>query len=777
LQSELPGILAWAVRGAHEWLRNGLGTPEEVHAATATYRADMDILGGFLEDRCVIDDHASATASDLYAAYSSWCDVSGERQQTQTMLGKRLAERGFVANRVGKRQVRVWCGVGLRDEHDDDDGSDRRPDDPNPTFRDSENDATTQKSTEKQEADTFARQTHAGAFSAKSATCAGQGESFRKTRLNVSAHQNATAFGSDVMRITSNTDLTAVLPNLLAADVIGIDVETTGLDPRSDGLQLVQLAIRDRVYLIDPTTVDLASLTPLLATAASTIVGHNLGFDLGFLHAAGLPIPLGERLFDTMLASQILDGGAHQNGTKTADPSHAPGHGGKPATVGYHSLAAVAHRWLGQVLDKSLQTSDWSGSLSDAQIAYAARDAAILLPLRDALDAALADEGLADVAALEFAALPAIIWMESTGVPIDVAAWTAQRDEAAATLTTTNRELANVLPGVNVDSPAQIIAALDNLGIRVPNAQETTLRAVADQHPALALILRRKEAKKRVSTYGDTYLSHVDPVTRRIHAHYQLIGAASGRMACSGPNMQNIPREAAYRRCIRPAAGRVLVKADYAQIELRIAAQVTWDRALVAAFQAGEDLHSATARSVLDREPTAQDRQLAKALNFGLLYGMGAERLRIYAQDEYAVTLSGDEAQQFRQRFFQTYPALRAWHRAQHEGEGTTYTVTGRPRRGVTSFTEKLNSPIQGTGADIVKGALARLWADREAVPSAAPVLVVHDEIVCEVDSGEAEACASWLTDHMTAAGAAVLTDVPVVVETHIVADWSGTPP
>ena len=200
--------------------------------------------------------------------------------------------------------------------------------------------------------------------------------------------------------------LAAALPDLLAADVLGLDVETTGLDPRRDALHLVQLATRDRVYLIDPATVDLAALTPLLRPRTSTIVGHNLGFDLGFLHAAGLPIPSGERLFDTMLASQVHDGGAHPHGAKTADPSGAPGRGGKPARLGYHSLAAVAHRWLGQVLDKTLQTSDWSGPLSDEQLAYAAQDAAMLLPLRDALDAALAADGSPTVAALEFAALP-----------------------------------------------------------------------------------------------------------------------------------------------------------------------------------------------------------------------------------------------------------------------------------------------------------------------------------------------------------------------------------
>ena len=127
------------------------------------------------------------------------------------------------------------------------------------------------------------------------------------------------------------------------------------------------------------------------------------------------------------------------------------------------------------------------------------------------------------------------------------------------------------------------------LGVDIPNTQEATLRGVADQHPAVALVLRRKQVKKQVSTYGDGYLQHVDPVTGRIHASYRLIGAASGRMSCSDPNLQNIPRDAAYRRCIRPGPGRVFIKADYSQIELRIAAQISGDTAMQEAFRAGDD--------------------------------------------------------------------------------------------------------------------------------------------------------------------------------------------
>jgi len=777
LRSELPGILAWAVEGCLAWQRDGLGTPQEVRAATEAYREEMDILGNFLEDRCVVTEQARVSASALYTAYKTWCEASGEYQKSQTLVGKLLAERGFTSDRVGKPQVRTWFGVGLRDEND-------APEDPEPPSKgpessDQQDDIvdTTPKRAEKRTVDTFDRQTRVDAFSGNSATCSDKEQTFRETRLNLSTPQNVSTAGFESVRIASDDELATILPDLLAADVLGLDVETTGLNPRGDSLRLVQFATRDHVYLIDPNAVDLAALEPILTTATSTIIGHNLGFDLSFLHAAGLPIPAGDRLFDTLVASQLIDGGAHPNGNTIDDPAGTTGRGGKPLKVGYHSLAAVAHRWLGQTLDKSLQTSDWSGSLSDEQLAYAAKDAAILLPLRDALNCALKADGLENVAALEFAALLAIIWMEAAGVPLDVAAWTVLRDGAIATLAAVDAELAVVLPGVNVDSPAQLTAALASLGITVPNVQEATLRAVADQHPAVDLVLRRKDVKKRVSTYGDGYLSHVHPVTGRIHASYRLIGAASGRMSCSKPNLQNIPREIDYRRCVRPSAGRVLIKADYSQIELRIAAQVSGDAAMQEAFRTGDDLHTKTARAVLGREPTKHDRQLAKALNFGLLYGMGATKLRSYAETDYGVTLTSGEATRFREQFFRTYPGIRTWQRSHQSADPiTTHTLAGRLRKEVAFYAEQLASPISGTGADVLKRALARLWKYRAAVPSAALILVVHDEIVVEVDADEAEHGVAWVIEHMTAAGAELLTDVPVEVEAHIVADWSGTP-
>lgn len=561
--------------------------------------------------------------------------------------------------------------------------------------------------------------------------------------------------------ITSDAALIAALPALQTAPVLGFDIETIGVNPWGGSMRLIQLATPECVYLFDSQAVDVSLLEPIFATGTSTLVGHNLVFELGFIAAAGLSIPAGIRLFDTQLACQILTAGV-------TGVDKIPG------------LAAVAKRILGITIDKTQQASDWSGRLSDEQLAYAARDADVLLPLHEALAAELTRARLGAIAALEFRALPAMAWLDRSGVLIDTAAWTDLAESAADELHTIEADLTALVPGFNPRSHKQITQVLADREIIVPNTAAETLRVAQSRlevpDPVIALILRHRVVSTRVSSYGTKFLEHIDAATGRIHATYWQIGAASGRMACSTPPLQSTPHLDDYRGCFRPGPGRVFVKADYAQIELRIAAQLTKDQALRKAFRAGEDLHIATARAVLGREPEGNDRQLAKALNFGLLYGMGADRLRSYARDQYGVELTPADARRFRGRFFQTYRGLHLWHQSQGEGTTTTRTFLGRTRQRVTRFSEKLNSPVQGTGADILKLALARLWEDRAAVPSAVPVLAVHDEIVMEVEMEEAAACKEWLQRHMETAGTEMLTDVPVVVDAAIVADWSGAP-
>jgi DNA polymerase-1 len=554
--------------------------------------------------------------------------------------------------------------------------------------------------------------------------------------------------------------------------VLGFDVETTGLDPRSHRIRLIQLAVPGGpVYVVDLFRVDARILEALFA-AGPRLVGHNLKFDLSFLAAAGLPVPDGRRLFDTMLAAQLLGAGTDEG------------------RLDHCGLQNVAERHLGVTIDKSAQTSDWTGPLTQEQLAYAAQDAAILLPLAETLGDQIREADLGRVLSLEKRALPAISWLESTGAPFDAEAWVGLSDRVVedqvrleqALTEMAGREDQAGAKAINWRSPEQVKRVLRERGHDVERTDEATLTGLAPDDPLARLLLQYREAVTRASRYGIAFLRNVDAGTGRIHADYFQLGAASGRMSCRGPNLQQVPRDPAYRACFRPAPGRVLVKSDYSQIELRIAAEIAGDQRMLDAYLANSDLHMVTAAAVLGRSNGTvmkADRQLAKAVNFGLLYGMGAPRLREYAIQNYGVELTPAQAEEFREKFLSTFPGLRGWHR--HQGnvrpeEPDTRTLAGRRRLAVKKYTERLNTPVQGTGADGLKAALALLWESRFRVPSAAPVLCIHDEIVLEVDEGEAEQAREWLVECMKRGMRSFLLKVPVEVEAEIIADWSGTP-
>jgi DNA polymerase-1 len=578
---------------------------------------------------------------------------------------------------------------------------------------------------------------------------------------------------SRVHVLTAADDVRRAVAGLASLPALGLDTETTGLDSRSHRVRLVQLAAPDgRVYLVDLFSADARLLAPLFdATDGPVLVGHNLKFDLQFLAEAGLPVPNGSRLFDTMLAARLLEASAN------------------PEPKGHFSLAGVAARYLGTTLDKAEQTSDWSGPLSDEQLEYAARDAAILPALHAVMTEQLHAADLERVMGLELRALPAVVWLERTGAPFDVAAWTSLAEQAARRLVELEERLADMADAhtlfgdsaVNWSSTQQVKRVLEARGHSLANVTEETLLGLAETDALARLLLEYREQAKRLGTYGLNVLQHVAPSTGRIHADWRQLGSRAGRMSCSRPNLQQVPRAPAYRACFRPADGRVLVKADYSQIELRIAAEIAPDERLLAAYAAGEDVHTLTAAEVLGRRNgsvTPEDRQAAKALNFGLVYGCGGPRLRESARTEYGIELTEADSLKFRRRFFELYPGLRAWHRRQPSDEHAvdTRTPAGRRRLGVTRYTEKLNTPVQGAGADGLKAALALLWETRDRVPGAAPVLVVHDEIVVECDAADAETAGAWLAECMERGMQAFLTQVPAVVEVTVERDWSGTP-
>jgi DNA polymerase I-like protein with 3'-5' exonuclease and polymerase domains len=676
---------------------------------------------------------------------------------------------------------------------------------------------------------------------------------------------------SDVQLITTAEALAAAVPALLASEFVGVDTETTGLDPHTDRLRLVQLAAPGQpVVVVDafacPT---LAPLVPLFADQAPgtghrpTLAGHHLKFDLQILERAGLPLPPGDRLFDTMLAAQLLDAGAHTH------------------TKGYFTLQATAARELGEAgaLDKTEQTSDWaSPTLSPAQLAYAARDARVLEPLTAALASRLTESKLAPLAAVEFAALPAVAATELAGVPIDTDAWRALAREAEealprlrgavtaqamscpspadpprprrapaapapasrsgappaskgavplqteialeppsgapqdlpeeeageqeeppswldVVLPLTEKQCAPLKSGkrrrmpareFNPDSHEQQLrllnALLGPLGHPVTDVKEETLVPLRYVHPVVEALLALRTASKRATAFGSTYVDkYVHPVTGRIHPGYQQVGTEAGRLSCSGPNVQQIPHDAAYRACIAAPLGRVLVKADYTQIELCVVAEVSGDRKLLDALLAGDDLHRLTAAALYQKPAeavTPDERAFAKIVNFGSLYGQGANGLQAQATTQ-GLTLSLEGAREMLRSFDAAWPQLARWRRArQNSREPVLITLGGRQRRLRPDAppTFRLNTPIQGAAADGFKAALGELWATRARCPSGVPVLLVHDEIVVEADEAEAGAAVIWVQDAMVAGMRRYLRTAPVRVEATVSRSWGGAP-
>jgi DNA polymerase-1 len=574
--------------------------------------------------------------------------------------------------------------------------------------------------------------------------------------------------------ITSSAQLDAVLPMLCAAPLLAVDTETTGLDPLTAHVRLIQFALPDRVIVVDAGQVPVQRLVPVF-TASHLLAFHNAKFDLKFLRTAGLPWPISS-VFDTMLAAQLLGAGMVDGQLKQC------------------GLAAVAQRYLSLDLDKTLQTSDWTGTLTPAQLCYAARDAQVTLQLVSPLRDALAAAALEQVAAIEYRCIPALTWLELAGLPIDAQRWRDRAKQDAHQAQALEAQLHTILArssngsghlfpeALNWQSPQQVLALLQHRGHAITKTDSETLTALGDADPLIPLLLDYREAMKRAGTYGTTWLDQaLHPTTGRVHAEYLQLGSRAGRMSCSKPNVQNLPRTKTYRGCITPEPGSCIVKADYSQIELRIAAVIAQDAAMLTAYQAWEDLHTATAARLLgvpSAEVTGDHRQLAKAINFGLLYGMGARTLQGYAWTNWRVRLSPEEAQQYKDGFFTAYPGLQRWHRETGATQPTeTRTLAGRRRLGIKAFTERLNSPVQGTGADGLKWALARLFAHRHEAPDARLVAVVHDELVVECPMEAAAQTTVWLQHHMTAAMSEILHDaVPVVVETTIGQDWAGTP-
>ncbi|MDG2525354.1 DNA polymerase I [Stenotrophomonas sp. HITSZ_GD] len=582
------------------------------------------------------------------------------------------------------------------------------------------------------------------------------------------------------------------IARLRAAGQFAFDTETDSLDPMQ--ARLVGLSFSDTPqqgaylplahdYPGAPAQLPMAQaldlLRPLLADPAVRKLGQHGKYDLHVMRRHG--IALAGYADDTLLESFVLNSG-----------------------IARHDMDTLAKRYLGydtvkyeDVAGKGAKQIPFSHVAIDDATKYAAEDADITLRLHRVLAPQLAAEaGLEKVyREIEMPLVPVLERIEANGVRVDADELRRQSADLSKRMLAAQQK-ATELAGrtFNLDSPKQLQALLfDELGLPAvvktpkgqPSTNEEALEAIAEQHELPRVILEYRGLAKLRSTYTDKLPEMIDPDSGRVHTSYHQAGAATGRLSSTDPNLQNIPIRTDDGRRIRRAfvapPGRQLLACDYSQIELRIMAHLSEDKGLVGAFESGADVHRATAAEVFGRaiaDVTANERRAAKAINFGLMYGMSAFGLARQ------LGIGRGEAQDYIALYFSRYPGVRDFMestRQQAREKGYVETVFGRRlyleyinsgSQGQRAGAERaaINAPMQGTAADIIKRAMVAVdgWlaAHRER---ALMILQVHDELVFEADADFIETLRTQATTLM--AGAAQLR-VPLVVDAGVGGNW-----
>lgn len=592
--------------------------------------------------------------------------------------------------------------------------------------------------------------------------------------------------------ILADAQLDAWIAKLRQAGEFAFDSETDSLDPMQANLVGLSFCVEPgkaaylplaHDYPGAPAQLDRAAtlrkLAPLFADAASRKLGQHGKYDLHVLRRHGVEVA--GYADDTMLESFVLNSGNSR-----------------------HDMDSLAMRYLGydtikyaDVAGKGAKAIPFSQVAIDDATRYAAEDADVTLRLHRVLAPKLAAvpslEGV--YRDIEMPLVPVLERIEANGVKIDADELRRQSADLSKRMLAAQQK-ATELAGrtFNLDSPKQLGALLfDELKLPAlvktptgqPSTNEEALEAIADQHELPRIILEYRGLAKLRSTYTDKLPEMVNPATGRVHTSYHQAGAATGRLASSDPNLQNIPIRTDDGRRIRKAfvapPGRKLLACDYSQIELRIMAHLSQDDGLLRAFASGADIHKATAAEVFGRrldEVTPNERRAAKAINFGLMYGMSAFGLARQ------LGIGRGEAQDYIALYFSRYPGVRDFmERTRQQARELGYVETVFGRRLYLEYINKgtqgqragaeraaINAPMQGTAADIIKRAMIAVdaWlAGQEG--RALMILQVHDELVFEADADFVDTLQVEASARMAAAAELA---VPLVVDSGIGDNW-----
>jgi DNA polymerase-1 len=611
--------------------------------------------------------------------------------------------------------------------------------------------------------------------------------------VDASAGTHRAELEVDYETVLTQAQLDVWLQRLQQAGMFAFDTETTSLDYMLARLVGVSFAVEGGQAAYVPLAHDypgapeqlnrevvLEQLRPMLENKDLYKIGHNFKYDRNVLNNHGITLK-GIR-FDTMLESYVL-----------------------ASTANRHSMDAVALKYLNHttikyedVAGKGAKQLTFNQVPVEMAAPYAAEDADVTLRLHEAMWPKLhAEAALEKVfTEIEMPLLTVLSDMEQAGVAIDTAMLEQQSGELARRISELEQE-AHREAGqpFNLGSPKQIQQLLfDKLQLPVlartprgaPSTAESVLQELALDYPLPRLILEYRSLSKLKSTYTDKLPQQVCPDTGRVHTSYHQAVAATGRLSSSDPNLQNIPVRTEEGRRIRQAfvasPGRVLLAADYSQIELRIMAHLSSDKGLLKAFSAGEDVHRATAAEVFGVQPEAvssDQRRSAKAINFGLIYGMSAFGLAKQ------LGIVRGAAQEYIDLYFARYPGVQDYMEATREQareQGYVETVFGRrlylpdinARNGqVRAGAERtaINAPMQGTAADIIKRAMISMhnWLNTDTGLDIAMIMQVHDELVFEIAGQDVDDAKPQISTIMSDAASL---KVPLVVDIGTGVNW-----
>lgn len=601
------------------------------------------------------------------------------------------------------------------------------------------------------------------------------------------------SYALDVKVIDSDEKLTEMVELLSVSRMIAFDTETTGIDPLRAEIVGISLAIREgEGYYIPlghkneanqlPVDRVITALTPAMTDPKISKVGHNIKFDALVLQNYGLNVtPLS---FDTMIAEWLVDPASRNLGLKDmAD-----------------TLLGISMTHIEELIGRGKSQISMDNVSVAAAAPYAAADAEVTLRLVPVTQKRMDEHLCTDIfKKIEMPLVPVLISMEQEGITLDVEFFTRFSREMGDRLNLIESEVYDhVGHPFNLNSTQQLSKVLfEDLKLEPPDRSKktssghfSTAAAVLDElkgvHPVVDLLLEYRELSKLKSTYLDALPLQVNPRTGRVHTSFNQTGSVTGRLASSEPNLQNIPTRTELGRQVRlgftAATGHRLLSVDYSQIELRIVAHMAGDQAMLEAFREGQDIHATTAAAIYDvplSEVTKDQRRHAKAINFGLIYGMSSFGL------SRSTDLTLGEAENFVKDYFEHFPGVKKYLdniRVVAARQGYVETMLGR-RRYFPNLAnpvnvmmrnreerEAINAPIQGTAADIMKIAMIDVQkALADSGLSTRMILQVHDELVLEVPENEIEAAAKLVRRVMEAA---YKLDIPLLTEARSGINW-----